>query len=199
MQINLLPEQLKKKKTTQVIQDIKKLILSFVVVWLILGSLWLILTLTIGGFKKKLSKIDVDSKTTESLLKDIDTLIQHKKELNEFLIFLKQHFKKGISWSEKLTSLASLVPEEIWLNEIFLRKEKKEEKENTFLDVWASVGYLKTDEEMLDKINSFAELIKNDNVFFKDFDNLSLFEIRKAGDKEKFMNFKFSLSIKQEP
>ena len=196
MSINLLPEQLKKKRPIEFREDFKSLILRFIFVWLILGVLWLILVFKISDYKRKLTQTEANWRDTQPLLEEKDRLTQHKKELNEFLAFLKQYVKKGISWSEKLTSLSQLVPEEVWFNEISLRKETKEDKENIFLDVLASVGYLKTDEEMLSKINDFIERIKKDSLFFKDFQNLSLFEITKGTGKEKFMNFKFSLSLK---
>jgi len=198
MQINLLPEQLNIRKSKELKQDLKALALRFVYIWLILGILWIFLSLRIGYFKKKLSSINVELKTTESLMKEADILIKRKTELNEFLAFLKGHVKKGVFWSEKLKDLSRLIPAEAWLNEISLKKETKEGQENTFLDIFASVGYLKSDEEMLDKINNFIEQLKKDSSFFKDFDNLSLSEITKGQGKEKFMNFRFSLSLKQE-
>jgi len=196
MQINLLPEQLKKRKTAQAYLDFKRLILSFVFAWLILGILWLIFVLTINGYKRKLSGIEAEWKNTQPVLEERTYLIQYGRSLNAFLAFLKEHIKKGIFWSEKLIALSELVSEEIWFNEISLRKETKEGQENMFLDISASVGYLKSDEAMLNKINDFIEQIKKDRVFFKDFDILSLIDINKAMGKERFMNFRFSLSLK---
>jgi len=198
MQINLLPEQLNIRKTKELKQDLKALALRFVYIWLILGILWFSLSLRSGYFKRKLSSINVELKTTESLMKEADILIKRKTELNEFLAFLKGHVKKGVFWSEKLKDLSRLIPAEAWLNEISLKKETKEDREDKFLDILASVGYLKSDEEMLDKINNFIEQLKKDSSFFKDFDNLSLSQITKGQGKEKFMNFRFSLSLKQE-
>jgi len=196
MQINLLPEKSKEKKSSQQPQDFKKLILSFVFIWIILGGLTLILVLNINHFRGQFAKVQTSWETAKPLIEEKAFLIQHQKELNEFLIFIKEHVKKGIPWSEKLTVLSELIPEEVWFNEINLRKEEKEGKENAFLDVSASVGYLKTDEEMLDMINNFIERIKKDSFFFEDFQNLSLLEINKAADKEKSMNFTFNLSLK---
>lgn len=196
MQINLLPEQFRKRSTQELLQDFQRLILKFVFVWLILGGLWVIFMLKIIGFKQKLIEVEETWKNTRPVLVERDLLIQQKKASNEFLTFLKQHTKRDIFWSEKLTGLSRLVPEEVWFNEISFRKEKKEEQENAFLDILASVGYLKSDEAMLDKMNDFIERLKKDNLFFKDFQNLSLFEITKAQDKEKFMNFKLSLLLK---
>jgi len=197
MPINLLPEQLKKKKNTEWRQNFRRVIRGFVFFWLILGVFWLFLIIRAGYFKRKLFVLDEELKTSSSQLKDIDGLIQRKKELDEFLIFLNQYFKKGISWSEKLTMLSELVPREVWLKEISLRKETKEGKESVFLDVFAAVGYLDSDEEMLNKINNFLEALKNNDGFFKDFDNLSLAEIKKVAGKDKVMDFKFSLFLKQ--
>jgi Tfp pilus assembly protein PilN len=191
MQINLLPEQLKKRKTVELAQDFKRLILSFVFVWLILGSLWLILALKISDYKRKLSEVEAEWQTTQPVLAERDLLAQEKKVLNAFLIFLKQNIKKGISWSEKLTVLSNLIPEEAWFNEISLRKEKGEEQENAFLDVLASVGYLKTDEDMLNKINelysipSYPDLaIENVSVLMHGRYFNSNFTIRNIGLKE---------------
>ncbi len=193
MQINLLPGQLEKRKTAALWQGLKKMLFAFIFLWLFLGGALVFLASNISAFKKRISKLQADWRTTEPMLKERDHLIKERQGLGEFLLFINKHLKKGVLWSEKLAAFSGLVPEEIWLNEISLKREGQDAS----LEVWASVSYLKSDEEMLNKINSFIEEIKKDNAFFKDFQSLSLFEINKAGGAvEKVMNFRFSLSLK---
>lgn len=196
MQINLLPGQIERRRQRLFWQGLKKTLLIFIALWLFLGLFFAFFSFKANAFKKRLSRIDVDWRATEPMLKEREELLKQKKELDEFLVFIKEYFKKGLLWSEKLRLFSRLVPQEVWLSEISLRKDSREGQEVMSLEVSASVSYLKTDEELLDKINSFTEELKGNEEFFKDFQNLSLGEINKAGGSEKAMNFRFSLSGK---
>ncbi len=194
MRINLLPEELRPRTLTIALSlNLKKMAVGFLLFWLILGALSFFLGHKINYLKKTISKIEADWKNTEPLTKERDALIKHKKELNGFLALLREGFKRDIFWSEKLAAFASLVPQEVWLKEISL-------EQNIALNVGASVGGLKTDEELLNKINSFIEGIRKDSAFFKDFQNLVLLEINKAGgSSQNIMDFKLRLSLRPGP
>lgn len=200
MQINLLPDQLKKKIAVSLIRDLKKLFLHFFIFWLALGLVSFFFGLKINGFKKRLAKIEDEWNLTVPLLKQRDELTKRKQELDKFLAFIKQNLRKGILWSEKLTGLSDIVPQEVWFNEFSLTKKKEKAGESVSLVMLGSVSYLATDEEMLNKINDFIEAVKKDKSFFKDFQNLSISDIQKAKGKDKdierTMNFKLSLSLK---
>lgn len=177
--------------------NLKKLILKFVFLWLILGAASFFITHKINYFKKRLWEIEAGWKNTEPVLKQRDSLSKRRQELGSFLVLLNEAFKRDIFWSEKLTALTHLVPDEAWLKAISFRKEGKEPS-SMFLDILAAVGYSKRDEELLDKINNFIDGLKQDNNFFKDFNNLSLLEINKAkeGAEGNVMDFKLTLSLK---
>jgi Tfp pilus assembly protein PilN len=198
MQINLLPDQLKKKIAYSLIRDLKKIFLYFFILWVCLAVVSVSFVLKINGLKKKINKIEGEWNATVPLIKERDELAKRKQDLDKFLVFIKQNLRKGISWSEKLVKLSDIVPEEIWLNEFSLKKQKQKTSESSSLVILGSISYLATDEEMLGKINDFIEAIKKDKAFFKDFENLSIPDIQKAKGKdvERTMNFKLDLSLK---
>lgn len=202
MKIDLLPKELKTKRSPlfNVGLSLKGLLMGFVFFWLLLGIVTLFITRKNNYFKKGLARIEADWKNTEPLLKQREAFLKRKQELDSFLILLKEAFKRDIFWSEKLNALTYIVPKEVWLKEIYFRKEGQEQM---VLDIWAAVSYLKSDEGLLDKINNFVEEIKKDSNFFKDFQNLALLEINKAGSSAgaegNTMDFKLSLSLKQKP
>jgi len=196
MQINLLPGYLKKKKTLELWQRLKRIFFVFIVLWFILGGLVVFLKSKNNDFKKRIAKIKDDWKVTEPLMKEREVLIQQKKELSDFLVFIDQHLKKDILWSEKLTELSRIIPSEIWLRGLSLKKGTENKQEFSFLDLEASIGYLKSDEEMLTKINDFVERLKGDKEFFSDFENLSLSAIQKEEGGERVMNFRLTLPLK---
>jgi len=194
MKINLLPEELRPKKSAILVSlNLKRLVSGFLLLWLILGAFSFFLMYKINYLKKSFSKVEAVWRNAEPLIKERDALLKRKKELNGFLTLLKDGVKRDIFWSKKLASLANLVPEEIWLKEISL-------EQGIALNVWAAVSYLKSDEELLNKINNFIEEIKKDSAFFKDFQNLALLEINKTGDSNRnIMDFKLRLSLRPGP
>lgn len=191
MRINLLPEELRPRKLVIALSlNLKKLLIGFLLFWLILGAFSFFLMSKINYLKKSISKIEADWKNTEPLMKERDALVKRKKELNGFLALLKEGFKRDVFWSKNLSAFANLVPQEVWLKQISL-------EQNAALNVWAAVSYLKSDEELLNKINSFIEGIRKDSAFFKDFQNLVLLEINKAGSaSQNIMDFKLRLSLR---
>lgn len=196
MHVNLLPERLKERKAVRLWEQLKGILFGFLILWLTMGFLYIFLRIKIGDCKKKLSQIENDWRVTEPLMNERDALRQRKAELSGFLVFLNSNLQKGVSSYEKLTALSRLAPEEVWLREISFAQETKDKKSVVILTVHASVGYLKTDEELLSKINEFIERLKQDKSFFDDFENISLSEINKAPGSEKVMNFRFSLFLK---
>lgn len=196
MYVNLLPERLKERKAARFWKQLKGILFGFLILWLTIGSLYIFLRIKIGGCKKKLSQIENDWRVTEPLINERDALIQRTAELSDFLVFLNRNLQKGVSSYEKLTALSRLAPEEVWFREISLAQGTKDNKSVVILTVHASVGYLKTDEELLSKINEFIERLKQEKSFFDDFENISLSEINKAPGSEKIMNFRFSLTLK---
>lgn len=177
--------------------QLKKIILRFVSLWLILSVAFLFITHKVNYFKKQLFEIETNWKNAEPLLKERDSLVARRQDLGNFLLLLKQGFKRDILWSQKLSALTYLVPDEVWLRQINFTKDELGRQQ---LGISASVSYLRTDEELLAKINAFVEDIRKDKSFFKEFQDISLLEINKTRGpaQENIMEFKLVLSLKQE-
>lgn len=194
MRVNLLPERLKPKKhglRLTASPSLNILIRVFLALWVTLAICLVFVTHKAGQIRDSLSKIELAWGQTAPLIEERDALIKRKQELSSFLSLLEKDFKRKVVWSKKLSSLSDMVPLEIWIKEInFTGKDKN----SWSLDILAAVGYLRTDEEMLDKINGFIERIKADPVFFEYFEKVSLLEINKTGsEKGNIMDFRFRI------
>lgn len=194
MRVNLLPERLKPKKSGlqfSVSPGINNLIRVYLVVWVVLAAGLIFVWQKTSQIKSSLSKIELEWGQAAPLVEERDALIRRKQELSSFLALLEKDFKRQIVWSKKLSSLANLVPIEIWLKEFnFSVKDKS----SWTIEVSAAVGYLKTDEEMLDKIDAFIERLKADVDFFEHFQRIVLVEINKTGgEKGNIMDFKLRI------
>jgi len=172
-------------------------LLVFLAIWFILGGLDALFRLKTNHLKNRIAKIEDDWKLTEPLMNEREALMQQKQELSDFLVFIGEHLQKGMLYSKKLSELSRIIPREIWLRELSLKTETKDVQKTFFLEVKASIGYLKNDEDMLRKINEFVERLKNDKPFFKDFDSLSLSAIQKQAQVQRIMDFQLTLPLKQ--
>lgn len=200
MKINLLTVRLQKKSPLGVYAkaSLKKLILGFMVSWLAGAAFFFFLTINISYYKKNLAKLKNDLKGTDLVLKEKDAFLKRVQESDKLFLLLKDGFKKDISWSDKLAKFADLVPEEMWLREISLRREGIGEQSRLFLDIAASVGYLRSDEELLGKINNFIEAVKKEKSFMDGFEEVSLLEINKSKLAEtNAMDFRLTFSLAQ--
>lgn len=199
MKVNLLSEELKAKKAVLFAGplNLKGLILGFGIFGLILGLCFFFIGYNINYCKGQLGQIQSGWDDTEPLLKEKESLIKRKQEVEGFHGLLKETLGRDISWLEKLAALPELLPDEVWLQELSFKREGQNPPKR-ILDIRAAVGYLSKDEELLDKINNMVDNIKKDKAFFKEFNDLNLLEINKTRQttQENIMDFKIKLILK---
>ncbi|MBU4305867.1 MAG: hypothetical protein KJ893_09680 [Candidatus Omnitrophica bacterium] len=203
--VNLLPEEQHVRKSGPLLMispEIARLIFAAVAITVFLGAWWLVLKLKIDETREKLSEIEVSWKAAEVLVKERTELIEQKEKAEKTVVFLHQFLSRDIVWSEKFKRLALLTPPEIWFMELALEKEDIRGQDKAvskrFLQLVANVGFLGTDDEMLSKINKFIENIKKDSFFEKNFEDLSMLNLRKD-DKagQQVINFKIRIDLEK--
>jgi len=192
--INLQQDSVEKKKRAFLRKSFKKVILGEVFFLAALLAINLLFGIQTIILKTELSLIDKEWKTTEPLLKERDYLLQWKNGYAGIFESIKDIFKRDISWFTILKSLSNVVPEEMWFKEMGL----KEFQGKPVLEIKASVGYLDSDEDKLNKINSFIEAAKKDKVLSENFDVPDLQDVTKTKENDvDILDLKFSLTLKK--
>jgi hypothetical protein len=193
IQINLQPGGAEKKKKEFLRHAFKRAAMIEALIIALLLAVNLVLTLQAQGLKNRLSLVKKEWEATEPLLKERDYFLEWKDGYLEVFNFLKNILKRDLSWYSILRTFSYLVPEEMWFNEV----AQRESGANKVLEISASIGYLETDEEKIDKINTFIESAKKDRVLSEYFDVPDLRDVTKAANKfENRIDLKFSLTLK---
>jgi len=123
----------------------------------------------------------------QEIKKDVEYL---DKKISAFNNLLPRRFY----WSEKLLSLARIIPEEIWLRKLSI--ERKDSRE--MLKLRGFLFTLRADERPISVLNNFIKALKADKSFFGDFSNMSLVDTRMTSVKNRnVLEFNMELSVKE--
>lgn len=165
IEINLLPDDLKPKtappaENAQLIKIIHFLpfIFAFLIVMhILLSAVFIFKNAQLAAVNSKWRKLEPQRKAVEELKRESDNA-----SVNTGLS--KQYGLTSINWAEKLNKISLDLPSGIWLNELSLSKK--------ILTLRCSAVSLQKEEVAL--IDKFADNLKGDADFFKDFVNLEL-------------------------
>ncbi|MBU3959114.1 MAG: hypothetical protein KKE91_04585 [Candidatus Omnitrophica bacterium] len=165
IEINLLPEELKlkRKKTGQEIKS--RQILSLIPLFFVI--LLIIHTFLAGVLIVKNLELKILRDKWQVLTPQRQLVQDYKKKyagFSENARLIQQLISRRVNWSRKLNSLSLNLPSGVWFNDISITPGE-------FI-VRASVVSLQKEEMLL--INKFIDSLKEDEVFFKDFNNLEL-------------------------
>ncbi|MBU0759343.1 MAG: PilN domain-containing protein [Candidatus Omnitrophica bacterium] len=176
IEINLLPEDLRKQKKMdlkldlEVIGKVKFLaggvfagIVIFIIIFLFAGSS--IRKKQIIGLMMKEQAISAEKTRAEEANKEIIFLMAKMTELDEIM-------KRKFNWSRKLNELSDLVLPGIWLTRIYTDAEDR-------LIIEGSVVSKK--EEAMATVGKFMKDIRGNELFFKDFSNIKLESVQRKG------------------
>ncbi|MFA4888652.1 MAG: hypothetical protein WC628_03630 [Candidatus Omnitrophota bacterium] len=174
IEINLLPDELKAlpKKVKSDISNIiearyLKLAIPFVLGLLILTHIILI---TLGAARN--NNFRAKNSDWDKLLPQRKAQEEFKKEyslLTQDVDTLKKLAASRINLSEKLNTLASVLPSGVWFNQLILSPN----------ELVLSCSVLALNKDDLGLINQFIDALKKDPVFFKDFNTLDLSSVQK--------------------
>ena len=167
------------------------------------GRRWIMLTflpLALAGFifvqikakEKTLDFLARELQGYKETFQKIAELTDKKKGLNEELSRAGDILKSRIRWSDKIFLINKLIPKQVWLSSI--NTEMGEAKALTIKGSAVSL----VSSEIIGSISLFAEKLRQEAVFNKDFSEIVLGQIlaEKKGDLT-VMSFTLSCKFKQ--
>jgi Tfp pilus assembly protein PilN len=165
IEINLLPQELKPK--------VKKKILgieseqAIYIIPLVFGIL-IILHILLGGIlllkNSQLKLLNIKWRSLETQRKNLEDFQKECALLSADAKVTQQLLSSRINWSEKLYKLSLYLPSGVWFNELSV----------TSGDFILQASVISLQKEELGLIHQFIDKLKNDHMFFKDFNSLEL-------------------------
>jgi len=163
IEINLLAEELRAKKSTSTV-DLKSLLLIvpvvigiFTLAHIYLFSSSLVKGIQLKTLNAKWKSLEPERRSVEEMKKESNVLLEDAKTIQDFST-------KRINWAQKLNKLSLDLPGGVWLEEISVSV--------TDLKLKGSVVSLQKEEVNL--INKFLNNLKKDLDFSKDFTSIEL-------------------------
>ena len=191
VEINLLPEELRKKKSEPVFNlNIEAEKLRFLAIGGAVGILILIvIALFLGSFirKAQINSLLAREKVFSDRLSKINGINKEIAVLKAKMAVLDQLTKRKFLWTEKLNQLSDLILPGIWFTHIYTDSENR-------LMIEGSV--ISKSEEAMASVGKFMKNIKDDQRFFKDFKSIKLESVQRKNKEERdAVDFKISLDF----
>jgi len=189
IEINLLPEELRKKRSEPAFNlniDAEKL--KFLAIGGAAGILILIvIMLSLGSFimKSRINSLLAKEKNFSDRLSRADAVNKEITVLKAKMIVLGQITNRKFLWAEKLNQLSDLVLPGIWFTHVYTDSENR-------LIIEGSV--ISKSEEAMAFVGKFMKSVKDDRQFFRDFKNIKLESVQRKNKEERDMvDFKIAL------
>lgn len=189
IEINLLPEELRKKKQFQFdLGDLQKGKVKFIGGGALLGVLiLLVLFFSVGASIRKGQSANLLARE-EGLREQksqVETISKDISILNAKMATLDEITKTRFLWARKLNQLSDLVLPGTWFTHVYIDSEKT-------LIIEGSV--ISKKEEAMALVGKFMKDIRGHEDFFKDFSNIKLESVqRETLDKRDVVDFKIAL------
>jgi len=173
--INLLPERLKKKKKKSLVnipQIPRETLMGLIVgVVVILILLHLLLVGILIMQKIRLTGLNRNWKQIASAKKDVDIIKEEIATIEKNMLFFNRATNQGkrVIWAQKLNQLSDFVPPGVWLTKVSYLNDK-------FIIEGSAIS--KRGEEMM-MVGKFTTVLKNDTSFVKNFKNIELTSIKR--------------------
>jgi Tfp pilus assembly protein PilN len=189
IEINLLPEELRKKKSEPVFNlNMEAEKLRFLAIGGAAGILILIvIALSLGSFirKAQINDLLAREKVFSDRLSKIDGINKEITVLKAKMAVLDQLTKRKFLWTEKLNQLSDLLLPGIWFTHIYTDSENR-------LMIEGSV--ISKSEEAMAFVGKFMKNVKDNQQFFKDFKSIKLESVQRKNKEERdVVDFKISL------
>ncbi|MDP8230995.1 MAG: hypothetical protein P9L93_07875 [Candidatus Gorgyraea atricola] len=191
IEINLLPEEMRKKRQPQF-----KLDLEMEKVKVIGGAaaagilIILVLFCLVGSFvrKKQTQRLLLKEQNFAAETLDIETINKEIVTLKAKMNMMDGVTSRRFLWAEKLNYLSDLILPGIWFTRIRTDSEDK-------LVVEGSV--IPKQEEAMATVGKFMKNVRDNKTFFKDFSNIKLESVqRKSIDERDIVDFRIVLYLK---
>lgn len=189
IEINLLPEVLRKKKYTPLFNlNMGANKLKFLLIGFVAGILLLIaMALSLGAFIRttQVNNLLAKEKNFSNRLSRIEGINKEIIALKAKMTVLDQLTKRKFLWTEKLNQLSDLILPGIWFTHIYTDSDNR-------LIIEGSV--ISRTEEAMAFVGKFMKSVKDDQRFFKDFKSMKLESVQRKNKEERdAVDFKISL------
>lgn len=213
IEINLLPPELRKKKIKLPRQT---LINTAVITLFCLVILHIILAFIAARQKKQLKLFQQEWKILQPQKIEADTVINQMQLLRNKETLIRKASGLDIVWAQKLNLISDLIPAEIWLTKVSLESRTRSPKpsQQRKLNLKAIQELKKRDQkilvisgvvaagrssEMLSPVSRFITRLKREPLFFNDFEEVELGQVkRKKIDNKEVMVFELICILKEE-
>lgn len=194
IEINLLPQDLRRKKGIDFSRIPKKKLIFAVFGSIVLLHLLFVFLTAIN--QKRLKSLNKTWLELSFKREKLQQLKQEWKELNTKVPLIEQLIRNRILWAEKLNRLSEALVSGVWLSELSLKTDEKD-KFIKYLLIKGSCASRKKDEPAL--IGRFMQNLKEDPLFSADFAEIELGPIKKRLIKQtEVMDFILTCRFKPE-
>ena len=147
--------------------------------------------------KKNLSRIDDKYQQAEKIKEQIKALNIEKEQLIRGINLLGRYLKRDILWSDKLSQMRDLIPQEAWLTKLSFNKKSDKEGDYSF---YLSGGLISDSKvSPIGILSSFVNQLKANKEFSADFDIPVLTDLRSQNkDGLEVMVFSIEMPLKKE-
>ena len=189
IEINLLPEELRKKKTESSFNlNIEAEKLKFLIGGGAIGFLiFIVIVFFLGSFIRgaQIKRLLARENNFSGRLSQIDSVNKEIAVLKSKMTTLDQLTKRKFLWAEKLNQLSDLTLPGIWFTHIYTDTENR-------LIIEGSV--VSKSEEAMAFVGKLMKNLKDDQLFFRDFNNIKLESVqRKIKEERDMVDFKIAL------
>lgn len=188
IEINLLPEELRKEKRPGLSLDIEMDKLKILAGGGFVGILVLVIVfLSIASAirKKQLTNLMIKEQRFAPQKTQAETIDKEISLLKARMNAVDEITKREFLWAKKLNELSGLVLPGIWFTRV------NTDSENRFI-IEGSV--ISKKEEAMASVGKFMENIRAHETFFKDFNNIELESVqRKSTEERDIVDFKIAL------
>ena len=188
IEINLLPENLRKKNQFQFDLDLQAASVRLIGGGALLGALIvLIIFFSVGSSirKAQVSRLIKREQDMAQQTSQAETISRDVSVLNAKMAALDEVTQRSFLWARKLNQLSDLVLPGIWFTRIYMDSGNR-------LMVEGSV--ISKEEEAMASVGKFMKGLREDEAFFKDFTNVKLESVERQGlDKRDVVEFKVVL------
>ena len=189
IEINLLPEELRKKKTEPSFNlNIGAEKLKFLIGGGAIGLLiFIVMVFSLGSFIRgaQIKKLLARENNFSGKLSQVDSVNKEITVLKSKMATLDQLTKRKFLWAEKLNQLSDLTLPGIWFTHIYTDTENR-------LIIEGSV--VSKSEEAMAFVGKLMKNLKDDQLFFREFSNIKLESVQRKNKEERDMvDFKIAL------
>jgi hypothetical protein len=146
--------------------------------------------------KSNLKNVSSEYTDTEKLKKEIGLLDQKRNQVQKDITLLRAFLDRDVIWSSKLEQLRRIIPDEVWLRQLFFGKKGGDEGVPSLFLSGALVP--RQDMNAIATLSNFINQLKKNEEFLKGFGNPILSDVRTESRQDsEIMIFSIEMPIEK--